>query len=313
VNFLTSAASVFLLIVMAVPGYILRKARMIPEGFNHGVVTVLLYVSLPCLVTHSFATKAFEPRLLADMAAATLLSFAALLAGFGVSALCFAWAKDSGAKKACVAAGYMNNCAFMGIPVLQAIFPGDGEPVIYAALFGVGFNLLAWTLLVYSLTGDRQYINVRNALLNPQILTFAVALPIFFLRVNLPAPALTALKYVGDMTTPLSMILLGIKLADAGIKTLAGDGKLYLSAAVKLIFVPLAALAVLLAVRLVWPFGSVALTSLFLIMGMPAASTVVMFAEKYGADSETASKCVLISSILCVITIPMLTIIAAYL
>jgi predicted permease len=311
-DFLTSATNVFMLIVMALPGYALKKMGKLPKAFEGGLVTLTLYVSLPCLTVASFVKKEYERRMLGDIGAVAVFSVALMLLAFALSGACHAFAKEGPARKACVAAGYMNNCAFMGIPVLRALFPDNLEPVMYAAIFSVPFNIFTWTLLVYSLTGDRRYMSVRNALLNPQTLSVAAALPIFFGNVAIPGPAVQALDYVGDMTTPLSMILLGIKLADIDVRALFGTPLVYVSAAVKLVAVPLASLGAMFLARLALPIGGMAMTSLFLIMAMPSASSTVMFAERFGADSVTASKCVLISSLMCVATIPALALLAQH-
>ncbi|MDR2671318.1 MAG: AEC family transporter, partial [Oscillospiraceae bacterium] len=275
-----SATNVFLLIVMALPGYGLKKAGKIPEQFAGGLTSVLLYVSLPCLTVSSFVKKTYEPRLLGNMGAVAVLSVVLLLLAYAVSTICFAFTQENGAKKSCVAAGYMNNCAFMGIPVLQAMFPGESEPIIYAAIFSLPFTIFTWTLLVYSLTGDRRYMSVRNALLNPQTLALAAALPIFFSGLSVPAPIVTTLDYLGGMTTPLSMVLLGVKLAEAPVKSLFNTPLVYVSAAVKLILVPLVSLGTLLLARLFVPLSAMAAASLFLIMAIPTAANVVMFAEQ---------------------------------
>jgi predicted permease len=311
-DFFTSATNVFLLVVMALPGYGLKKAGKLPKEFAGGLTSVILYVSLPCLTILSFVQKAYEPRLLGNMGAVAAFSVMLPLLAYAISSLCFSFAGESGAKKACLASGYMNNCAFMGIPVLQALFPGESEPIMYAAIFTVPFNIFTWTLLVYSLTGDRRHMSVRNALINPQTLVLAAALPVFFSGLPIPAPIVSILRYLGDMTTPLSMVLLGVKLAEAPVKSLVDTPLIYISAAVKLILVPLASLGALLLARLVTPLNDTAAASLFLIMAMPSAASVVMFAERFGADSVTGSKCVLVSSLLCVVTIPALALLTRY-
>jgi predicted permease len=311
-DFFTSATSVFLLVVMALPGYGLKKAGKLPEGFAGGLTSVLLYVSLPCLTVLSFVQKAYEPRLLGSMGAVAAFSVILLLLAYALSKACLAFARENGAKKACAAAGYMNNCAFIGIPVLQALFPGESEPIMYAVIFAVPFNIFTWTLLVYSLTGDRRHISIKNALINPQSLALAATLPFFFGGWPIPAPILSVLNYLGGMTTPLSMILLGVKLAEAPVKALFGAPLVYISAAVKLILAPLISLITLLIARLILPLSDMAVTSLFLIMAMPSAASVVMFAERFGADSVTGSKCVLVSSVLCVVTIPAMALLTRY-
>ncbi|MDR3318429.1 MAG: AEC family transporter [Clostridiales bacterium] len=325
-DFLTSLTSVGLLVALAIPGYILKKLKMLPENITSGLVTVLLYVAMPFLTIKSFAEKTFEPELLLNMGIAAALSLLLIAGVFFISKLCFIFPVSKGAsgapqavaadgagtaesvRKVCVTAGYLNNCAFMGIPMLKALFPGtaSAEPIIYSAVFTVVFNILAWTLSVYSMTGDTRFISVKKAILNPPTVALAVALPVFFTGFVLPAPVLTAVGFLGELTTPLSMMVMGIRLAEIRLLDLFKSYRVYISVGVKLIVAPLVTFGFLSLINLIFPLNSVLFITLYIIMAMPSASTVIMFAERFGADRAAAVKCVLLSSLLSIVTIPVL-------
>jgi predicted permease len=323
-DFLISLQSVGLLIALAIPGYVLKKTNMIPSGAAGVLVVILMYVSLPFLTLSSFMKKTFAVEFLAALGVCLVLSVFLLIAAFLISAFCFALidrtkggtkkeAKEDAAKKVCLTAGYMNNCAFMGIPVLQAFFPGDGEPVIYCAVFGIAFNIIGWTLSTYTITGDKKHISLKNGFLNPPTAVLALALPLFFAGFTVPVPALTGIDFLGNMTSPLSMMIMGIRLADIKIADLFKSARVYLSAAVKLAVVPLFTFAVLLPARRVIPLNDTLFITLYVIMAMPSASSVIMFSEMFGGDNETAVKCILLSSVVSVLTIPVLMLLCRYL
>jgi predicted permease len=295
-----------LLIALVIPGYILKKRNMIPDSIVGGLVTILMYVSLPFLTFSSFMKKRYETALLANMGLTLILAAILLAAMYLISKLVFSGMKDDSAKRICVTSGFLNNCAFMGIPVLQAFFPGNAEPIMYCAVFTAVFNFLVWTLGVYSITGEKKHIRVKNGVLNPPTVALFIALPLFFLKVTLPEPVMTGVDFLGNMTTPLSMMIIGIRLGEIHLAELFNSAKVYLSSFVKLIVAPLFAFAVLKLCQLFLPLNETVAITVFAIMAMPSATSVIMFAEMFGGDSPAAAKCILLSSVLSVITIPVL-------
>jgi predicted permease len=311
-DFVTSLISVGILLAMAVPGFVMQKAKLLPEGAVKTLTALLLYACQIFLTIASFAKQRFDTALLANMGWMLLFGTLALVLAFGVSRLIFAPVRHP-SKNVCVAAGFLSNCVFMGLPVLLAFFPNNPEPIIYCAVFAVPFNTVAWVFGPYTMTGDKQYISLKKALLNPPTLALLVALPIFFLSVSLPEPVMRGLDYLGNTTTPLAMILLGIRLACIPFKELFNSATVYLAAAVRLIIVPLTILGMIMLIKLLIPSaGTLMLTTLYVVMAMPTASTVLMFSERFNADGETAAKCVLLSSVLSVITIPVLMLLTVF-
>jgi predicted permease len=307
-NFLTSLISVGLLIALAAPGYILRKLKMLPNDFIDGLVTLLLYVAVPFLVISAFIETPFSRTLVFNMAAVITLAFVQLTASYAVCRLCFSFKKDTAARKVCIAGGFLNNAAFMGIPLMQVLFPGNPEPILFVSMFTVAFNLTSWTLLVYTITGDKKYIRIKAAVINPGTISFLIALALQFFRVRLPVPAVNAMHFFANMTTPLSMMVMGIRLADIRFRELFQSLNVYLSVFVKLILAPLTVLGILLLVKRFIPLDidMMIYKTLFILSAMPSASYVIVFSEKFNADRITAVKCVLLSSVFCIITIPIM-------
>jgi predicted permease len=108
------------------------------------------------------------------------------------------------------------------------------------------------------------------------------------------------------MTTPLSMLVMGIRLADIRLRDLFQSLNVYLAVSVKLILVPIATLGILLLVQQVIPANAMVYKTLFILSAMPSAVYVIVFSEKFHADRITAVKCVLLSSVLSIITIPLM-------
>jgi predicted permease len=304
-DFFSSLQSVALLLSMTAPGYLLRKTNMLDSGAVPSLVTLLLYVSLPFMTFSSVMKKQYESAFLRTMGTALLLSFALLVVMYFFSRLFFSFMKETPEKRIFVASGYMSNCGFMGIPVLQAFFPDNSEPIIYAAIFNTAYNFLSWTLGIYAISGKKEYISLRHGIVNPPTLALFAALPFFFLSLPPPPQVMVIVDFLGNMTSPLSMIIIGMRLAEIRFKDIFNVPLVYAASALRLIFVPLCTFGLLLFWRLFFPLNTQLFLTLLVVMAMPVGTNVILMAEMFGGDKSGAVKCILLSSLLSVITVPL--------
>lgn len=318
--FLTGAISVGMLLLMAVPGFILGKMRSVnTESAVKFLSVMLLYILQPFVTFDSFLNTAYDPEVLINIVIVfvfTCVTIGAVLA-VGSFAMRFTkFGKDVGGVIAY--GGAFGNVGYMCIPFLQLMAPGDYVIILYATVSVVAFNLMAWTVGNFALTGDKRHISLKRALLNPPTLSFILALPLFLLNLNfLKAEWLTgaALKVVSgiqeviglfsDMVGPLAMVLLGLKLADIRFGELFADGRVYIAAGIKLIFFPLFGVALTALMSLFMNVESISL-NLIAMSAMPCAQNVIMFSTLYDKDSALAAKEVTVSTLLSIVTIPVM-------
>lgn len=318
--FLTGAISVGMLLLMAVPGFILGKMRSVnTESAVKFLSVMLLYILQPFVTFDSFLNTAYDPEVLINIVIVfvfTCVTIGAVLA-VGSFAMRFTkFGKDVGGVIAY--GGAFGNVGYMCIPFLQLMAPGDYVIILYATVSVVAFNLMAWTVGNFALTGDKRHISLKRALLNPPTLSFILALPLFLLNLNfLKAEGLTgaALKIVSgiqeviglfsDMVGPLAMVLLGLKLADIRFGELFADGRVYIAVGIKLIFFPLFGVALTALMSLFMNVESISL-NLIAISAMPCAQNVIMFSTLYDKDSALAAKEVTVSTLLSIVTIPVM-------
>lgn len=316
--FLTGAISVGMLLLMAVPGFILGKMRSVnTESAVKFLSVMLLYILQPFVTFDSFLNTAYDPEVLINIVIVfvfTCVTIGAVLA-VGSFAMRFTkFGKDVGGVIAY--GGAFGNVGYMCIPFLQLMAPGDYVIILYATVSVVAFNLMAWTVGNFALTGDKRHISLKRALLNPPTLSFILALPLFLLNLNfLKAEGLTgaALKIVSgiqeviglfsDMVGPLAMVLLGLKLADIRFGELFADGRVYIATGIKLIFFPLFGVALTALMSLFMNVESISL-NLIAMTAMPCAQNVIMFSTLYDKDSALAAKEVTVSTLLSIVTIP---------
>ncbi len=305
-DFLSTFITVLIVVVLAVPGYALRKAKILPDGSTGVLAGLLLYISQPGLMAASFLNKEFKPSMLINFGWVILFAVVLIFLVYFAAKLIFFRCRDEAARRACVACSYLGNVGFMGIPVMQMLFPGVQELVLYTAVYNIAFNAMTWTLGIYSVTGNRKSVNPLKIILNPPTIATIVVLPLFFCNVPVPEQVVTPIEYLGNMTLPLSMVILGIRLADMHPLRLVNDVKTYVASAAKLILSPLLSLAVLVAVNAIVPIDRYVIVALYVIAAMPTASSVLNFAEMFGDDCDTAAATTLMSTLLCIVTIPVL-------
>lgn len=308
--FLTSLESVALLIVMAIPGFIVAKLKMINKGEAVKFLSVtLLYILQPFVTVNSFLNTEFTLDILWNMLAIFLFTavteLVILYLGKGI---CHPIKKlDRDSKGIISYGGAFGNLSYMCIPFLQLLAPGRHELILYASCSCVVFNLLGWTVGNYAITGDKKFISLKKAILNPPTLAFIIALPLFILNVNFQRFNLDGIANVfslfANAVGPLSMTLLGIKLTEMSVKELFLDYRPYIATGLKLVVYPIVGLLVMLLMSTFMDVEPIRL-NLVALSAMPIANNTMMFVTMANKDTGLAAKEVMISTILSSITIP---------
>jgi predicted permease len=207
----------------------------------------------------------------------------------------------------------------MGLPFLKMLF-GDqnSEILIYAAAVLAVFNFVMWTLGVYVMTGDKKQMSFKKIITNPTTVCILLGLTIF-LTVKTPFAVLAqgtavegfvvklmdSLNIVADLVTPLSMILIGVKLAGVKPSRLFTDKGAYVVCACKLVLMSLVTMLVVAFL----PIDPIVKYTVVFMLGMPSAASTVLFAVRFGSDSDSASISVLLSTILSIVIIPLMCLI----
>jgi predicted permease len=171
-------------------------------------------------------------------------------------------------------------------------------------------NLLVFTMGIFCLTNDRKYMSIKSAICNPTTFSFILALPLYFFGVGplLQSNQYTTVLYdaivlLGKMTTPLCMIILGIRLGSVSFKKLFMRPSIYVICALKLIVFPLFCYLCVVFLPLPETFRG----SILILASVPSASVILNMAEMYHGETELAANCVLVTTLLCFLTIPTLT------
>ncbi|MBE5731663.1 MAG: hypothetical protein E7353_01395 [Clostridiales bacterium] len=311
--FLTSLIRVGLLVAMAVPGFVLKKLKKLPENSIAVISALIIYISQPMLSLYSFIEASFSSELLLNMGIAFVLAIVFNLGLLLLAKVVFIKDKNVEAGKVCTIGSALSNCGFMGIPVIKVLFD-DSQITIYALIYMIVFNIVLWTIGVYVITGDKKYVSVKKAFLNLPTIVLVIALPIFFLNLNLTASTNDAIQaimqfcdYFNNFNAPLPMLIMGIRLADVKFKEIFNSGRVYLVSALKLLVFPIIALLLMWIISIIPAFGIDAkmVTSILICVAMPTATMTMTFAEIFNGDKYTAVKITLQTTLFSILTIPL--------
>lgn len=191
------------------------------------------------------------------------------------------------------------NIGFIGIPVTSALL--GKSALIYVIIFNLAYNVLIYTYGIYLITKGTEKKPVYNLkkLINTGTVSSIAAIVIFIFKIKFPDPLTSTINYLSNATTSLSMIAIGVSLAQIPFRKIFTDIRLYLFAAIRLLVIPICAAVILKPIITDQLIYGVTI----LMTAMPCGSMPVILAQTYGVDSECAARTVVLTTILSLGTI----------
>ena len=301
-------SNVLLTLLYIIPGFLCCKTKIAKAEHLSTLSAILVYVCSPCMVVASFMETERSWYMIGQimlffvvsLAIQTVLTFAL----YGIFRKKFANIKY---RMLTVSFG-LGNAGFFGIPIIKALLPGHPEVACFACVYIVGMNMLTFTIGAYCLTGDKKRMTFKKAFLNPPFISLIVALVMYAVNFQSFVPVLLrdAIGLLSKTTTPLCMIILGIRLASVSFKKLFSRAYVYIICACKLLIFPFACLAIVYFL----PLDPIFKAAMFILGGTPCAAVMLNIAEMYDGETELAANCVLLSTLLCVFTIPIINVVS---
>lgn len=286
------------LFMMMLLGVIAGKAGLISEEGRKGLSNVLIYIISPCNIIESFRQE-ISGELLRMSAQILLISTVLQLFYLWINR--FLYRSYSPKQQAVLKyATICSNGNFIGIPVAGGLFGSRG--VLFAALTLLPVRINIWTSGIALFTNEgKQKGMLRKILLHPCILAIFVGFALMLTQTYPPEPIWKVIEGVGDCITPMAMVLVGSIIAQMEWRKWLDKTALYYSF-LRLLGIPLVVFAVLWLLRV----DALVLGVSVVLAGMPAASLTAVFAAKYDSDVELASKCIVVSTLLSIVTVPIL-------
>lgn len=295
-----AARQVAELFIIIFAGYVLCKTEAIKKDGTKTLSNLLMYLVMPCMVLGTYLSG-YDPEKSANLIRAFGYSSTLLIIGFVITYV-VTFRMKSEHKNVVRIACMFSNAGYMGFPLIKAMFGTEG--LLYASAFLTMFNIFVWTIGVVTISGET---DVRSSIVavvkNPCIIAVAVGLVIYFARIPIPDIIKEPVLLVGDMNTPVSMILIGATIASGNLLKLMKNAKLILILVVRMLIVPAVCLLIMKCLGI---NNMVAMVTLVL-EACPCAAITTVFAIRYNADEELASGAVVFSTLISIITLPVYT------
>jgi len=276
-------------------GLVLFRTKKLTKEGSRCLANMLLWLILPVVIIRSFL-KPFSLENLGALGLSFLLGGISYFIAMGIAWLFFC-------KKPldCFSCAF-SNVGFMGVPLVTASF--GAEAAIYLCGLVVFVNVFQWTWGASLLQKEKKVLSLKGLLFNPMFLATAIGFVLFVtgLGNRLPTVVTGALSGVAALNGPLAMVVLGVYLAQTELKTLVTHMQLYWTSLVRLLVIPAATLLVFALlpvsadIRMIVLMGAAA----------PVGSNVAVYAQLYDNDYPYACQTVAHSTILSIVSIPLL-------
>ena len=286
---------VFILFLVMFTGILGRRLGYLTNEAIRGITRFVINITLPCLLLTNmqrpFSREVFF-GFLVTLLLASLLTVLCLAGGW------YGFSRREHARRVVLAhCMAFSNSGFMGYPIIMAVNP---DWMMYAVAYNIGFNIIFWFIAIRLYGRGAGGGRAAKAFLNPNLVSALIGFFVFCLQLRWPEILSRSLTMVGDLTTPLTMVLIGTRVYGIRLRDLAGDRDYPLCALLRLVALPLAVRLLLLPL----PLSEGVSGTLFLLTAMPIATLIPMEAELSGGDVTFAAREAALSTLLSLVTIP---------
>lgn len=301
--------NVIVFVALAIPGYLLVKAKKLKPEQSGGLSMLLMYVGMPFLIFSSTINNVtFSGELLVTIGIVLLIGIAYTFVAFFASKPLNQMEREQKTQGMMRFASVFSNNGFLGIPLAMAVFGADSMALMVVIILNIVTNVLMYTLGIYLISGDKKAISFKKAFLNPVLLAFIAGVVANLINVKGYVPEVaTYSNYFSNIVTPISMTILGMKMGTVKFTKLFKSWKLYYVSSLKLIVFPIIITAIVFILRQVTTLVTTdMMLGIFVSFAMPTAGLSSTFADSFNGDTENAVAFTLGSTILSIVTIPLL-------
>lgn len=301
-----------IMLAYAVPGFVLIKVKAVKPDSISAFSKLLMFVCQPVLTLYSFNKADYSKELCINLLIFFVIITIVQLVFIGIFYLIFRKKMEEVKYRIVTIATTLSNCSFLGVPLLEALFPDSPNVAVYSMMYFLSMSLLGWTLVSAIITRDKKHISIKKILLNPATISIAFSLPFFFTGFKISADngyflgQIENMIYIlSKMTTPLCMLVMGMRLATVKFKSIFSSPWTYFSVAINQFVFPLVVLGILTLLRvdeeLKW--------CMYVMCACPVASVVQNYAEILGEGQDVAANTVLLGTMSSIITLPLMALI----
>lgn len=304
-TFTITLNQVVLTLLFLSAGFVMGKVKLVQAGHMSSISAILLYLCGPCMFIGALTDLTPSPELSLNMFLFLIITFAAQVIMIPIIYLLMGQKRKTFEGRITSIASVMGNAGFFGLPIVKALFPSAPEAAAYSCIFCVSMNIIAWTLGIFFLTNDKKYMSLKAALWNPTVVSVFFAVILYLLRASewMPALLMTGIHSISGISTPLCMMILGIRLSMMEMKPLFTHSTPWLVVLGKMIVFPLFSYALVLFL----PLSDVFKASILILSATPCASVILNLSEIHQSGQKLAANCTLLTTLVSVVTIPLLS------
>jgi len=274
-----------------------RKKNIINNTSNKGLTDILLKITLPMMIISSFIRYSYSDELVSNMIKVFIYSMVIHLLLILISKILFI-KFEKNKSDILKFATIFSNSGFMGFPVLQSALGSLG--VLYGSVFNIPFYIFVWTYGISLFTNKNEKNLFKKIFLNPGIICVFIGLIIFLFSIKIPNVLSDSIKLIGDVTTPISMMIIGYMISGVEFKEIFKEKSVYYVSLVRLIIAPT---LTYLLLKLIGA-NSMLINVAIIIEAMPVAAVCAIYAENNDKESSYASLIVFVTTLLSLVTIP---------
>lgn len=290
---------VIILFIIMVIGFVAGKKGIIDATGSKKLSECMLFVTSPMLVLKSFFIS-FTAERLVNILWVVCLAGVMFFISITLSKVIYRKFSDD-VSPVMQFTAIFSNCGYMGLPLMKALYGDEG--VFYGSFYIVVFHMVLWSYgyMMFGGKGTAKQVT-KKVLTNPSIIAVYIGLILFTLSIPVPEVIQDAVRIVGDMTMPLSMLIIGGVISTARFSTVFSDWRVYLVSAVRLVLMPAIAILGTMFFNIPPLPRAVVATAL----AMPIAANTTVFSEMFNKDAVFASKCVSVSTLLSILLAPLI-------
>ena len=288
-----------ILFLLIFAGFVAVKTGAIkPEG-RKILSDLLVYLIMPCMILNSYFME-LNAEMLSNLLVSFGLSTFLLVLAVIISILVTMRRKDEN-KKIIRFACTFSNAGYMGIPLIQALYGTEGT--FYASAFLTMFNVILWTVgcvMVNDKVKPKEI--VKSIISTPVLYGVALGLIIYLCQIPVPNFIVQPVASIGNMNTPISMLIIGMIIAGSNMKFIVTNKDIWFTIALRMFLIPA------ISVALFWMLGFSGMTAKVVLIqaACPTAAITSVFAIRYGHDENIAAGAVVLTTLVSIITLPLL-------
>lgn len=287
-------------------GFLLVKLRKCEVNHAKSFSGFLVYICGPAMIINAFQSMNYTSESLIEIGTFFFTTLLIQVLFFTILYVLLHRKYQDAKYRILTVGALLGNVGFFGMPVVTALFPEEPVVACYSSMYVISMNLLVFTLGVFMITNQRKYISIKSALLNPTTIAILIALPLYLLNIQLPDFLGSAVSLLGKMTTPLCMLILGMRLTAISFKKLFTRPFAYIVCLLKLIVFPLFAYVFVCWIPF---FSNTFKISLLVLSACPSAAIILSLAELHECEQELSANVTMLTTLFSIITIPLVLLI----